>query len=110
MDFLSEEQLRVVCMDYLLPASTTVTATLNFAMAFLLNYPEVQTKMQEELDTKVGRDRLPTLDDRARLVDGTPFRLFVSGLIPFTATNSPPVISPYNTSYSVSQARRINHS
>jgi cytochrome P450 len=57
-------------MDYLLPGSTTVTATLSFAVAFLLNYPEVQTKMQEELDTIVGRDRLPTLDDRARSVNG----------------------------------------
>jgi cytochrome P450 len=48
------------------PASTTMTTTLNFALIFLLNYPEVQTKMQQELDNIVGRDRLPTLDDRAR--------------------------------------------
>jgi hypothetical protein len=68
-DFLSEEQLHVVCMDFLLPATTAATAVLNFSMAFLLNYPTVQTKMQEELDTKVGRDHLPTLDDRARLVN-----------------------------------------
>jgi cytochrome P450 len=72
MDSLSEEQLHALCLDYLLPGSTTVTATLNFAMAFLLNYPEVQTKMQEELDIKVGRDRLPTLDDRARSVNAIP--------------------------------------
>jgi hypothetical protein len=38
-------------------------------MAFLLNYPEVQTKMQQELDAVVGRDRLPTLDDRTRLLE-----------------------------------------
>jgi cytochrome P450 len=50
----------------LFPASTTVSSTLNFALAFLLNYPEVQSKMQQELDEVVGRDRLPTLDDRAR--------------------------------------------
>jgi cytochrome P450 len=66
----SEEQLHVVGVDYLFPASTTVTATLNFAMAFLINYPDVQTKMQEELDDVVGRDRLPTLDDRMRSVNG----------------------------------------
>jgi cytochrome P450 len=50
----------------LFPASTTVSSTLNFALAFLLNYPEVQSKMQQELDEVVGRERLPTLDDRAR--------------------------------------------
>jgi cytochrome P450 len=48
------------------PASTTMTSTLNFALIFLLNNPKVQTKMQHELDKVVGRDRLPTLDDRAR--------------------------------------------
>jgi cytochrome P450 len=48
---------------------TTVSTTLSFAMVFLLNYPEVQTKMQQELDAVVGRDRLPTLDDRARSVE-----------------------------------------
>jgi hypothetical protein len=46
--------------------STTVTATLNFAMDFLINCPEMQIKMQQELDYVVGRDRLPTLDDRTR--------------------------------------------
>jgi cytochrome P450 len=63
---LPEEQLVVIGTDFLFPASTTMSSTLNFALAFLLNYPEVQTKMQQELDKVVGRDRLPTLDDRAR--------------------------------------------
>jgi hypothetical protein len=67
--FVSEEQLQVLALDYLFPASTTVTSTLNFAMAFLMNYPDVQTKMQEELDDVIGRERLPTLDDRARSVN-----------------------------------------
>ena len=60
----SDEQFHVAGIDYLFPASTTVTATLNFATIFLLNYPEVQVKMQNELDAAIGRDRLPTLDDR----------------------------------------------
>jgi cytochrome P450 len=58
----------VIANDLLFPASTTVTSTINFAMAFLLKYPEVQTKVHQELDAVVGRDRLPTLDDRARSV------------------------------------------
>jgi cytochrome P450 len=43
-----------------------MSTTLNFALVYLLNYPEVQTKMQQELDNIVGRDHLPTLDDRKR--------------------------------------------
>jgi hypothetical protein len=66
---LPEQQLHVLGFDFLSAVSTTVTTTLNFAMAFLINYPEMQIKMQQELDTVVGRYRLPTLDDRTRSVD-----------------------------------------
>jgi len=59
----------VTCTDLLVPAATTVSSTLNFAMVFLLKYPEVQSKMQYEMDKEVGRDRLPTLNDRARSVE-----------------------------------------
>jgi cytochrome P450 len=33
----------------------------------LVLYPEAQTRAQAELDAVLGRDRLPTLDDRPRL-------------------------------------------
>jgi len=66
---LPDEQLAVTGTELLIPATTTVSSTLHFAMVVLLNYPEVQTKMQQEMDTVVGRDRLPTLDDRARSVE-----------------------------------------
>ena len=56
----------MVGIDYVFPASTTVTTTLTFATAFMLNYPHVQVKMQRELDAVIGRDRLPTLDDRSK--------------------------------------------
>jgi cytochrome P450 len=66
---LPDEQLAVTATDLLFPAATTVSSTLNFAMVFLLKHPEVQSKMQQEMDKEVGRDRLPTLDDRARSVE-----------------------------------------
>ena len=66
---LPDEQLAVTGTDLLFPSTTTVSSTLHFALVFLLNYPNVQTKMQQELDNVVGRDRLPTLDDRARSVE-----------------------------------------
>jgi cytochrome P450 len=66
INYLPDEQLAVAATDLLFPAATTVSTTLNFALVFLLKYPDVQTKMQQELDKVVGRDRLPTLDDRAR--------------------------------------------
>jgi len=69
INFLPDEQLAVTCTDLLFPAATTVSSTLNFSMVFLLKHPEVQSKMQQEMDKEVGRDRLPTLDDRARSVE-----------------------------------------
>jgi len=63
---LPDEQLVVTGTDFLFPGATAVSTTLNFALAFLLKYPEVQSKMQQELDKVLGRDRLPTLGDRAR--------------------------------------------
>ncbi|CDO78259.1 hypothetical protein BN946_scf184491.g4 [Trametes cinnabarina] len=47
-------------------ADTTAAALRNFTLAMMV-YPDVQRKAQEELDHVVGRDRLPTFDDRARL-------------------------------------------
>ncbi|EIM79655.1 cytochrome P450 [Stereum hirsutum FP-91666 SS1] len=45
---------------------TTSTLLTNFFLA-LLFFPETQRKAQAELDTIVGRDRLPNLDDRDTL-------------------------------------------
>jgi cytochrome P450 len=47
-------------------ADTTVSSILSFLLALVL-YPEVRIRGQEELDRVVGRDRLPTIDDRPAL-------------------------------------------
>jgi cytochrome P450 len=39
---------------------------LSFVVAILLR-PEIEKMAQEELDTVIGRERLPTLEDRPRL-------------------------------------------
>ncbi|CAE6485500.1 unnamed protein product, partial [Rhizoctonia solani] len=45
---------------------TTVGALMMFFYAMVL-YPEIQRKAQAELDAVVGSDRLPSINDRARL-------------------------------------------
>jgi len=47
-------------------SGTTVSTIISFILALVL-YPEVQTRGQEELDRVIGRDRLPTFDDRLAL-------------------------------------------
>ncbi|KAE9394070.1 cytochrome P450 [Gymnopus androsaceus JB14] len=49
-------------------ADTTVSAIYSFFKALAL-YPEVQTRAQEEIDSVVGNDRLPSFEDRAYATD-----------------------------------------
>ncbi|EJD41504.1 cytochrome P450 [Auricularia subglabra TFB-10046 SS5] len=51
---------------YLGGADTTVSVLMGFFLEMVF-CPEVQLKAQDELDRVVGRDRLPTFADRARL-------------------------------------------
>jgi cytochrome P450 len=43
-----------------------VTAIKSFFIA-MLRYPNIQKKAQDELDSVIGRERLPTFEDRPRL-------------------------------------------
>ncbi|XP_048827729.1 steroid 17-alpha-hydroxylase/17,20 lyase [Brienomyrus brachyistius] len=45
----------------------TTSTTLLWMIAFLLHYPKVQERIQQELDEQIGLDRSPTLEDRGRL-------------------------------------------
>jgi cytochrome P450 len=51
---------------YLAGADTTVAAVVSFFLAMII-YPEVQHRAQAELDSVVGRDRLPEFSDLQRL-------------------------------------------
>ncbi|XP_076735928.1 cytochrome P450 2J2 isoform X2 [Maylandia zebra] len=45
----------------------TASTTLRWALVFMMNYPEIQEKVQAEIDRVVGQSRLPTLADRPNL-------------------------------------------
>jgi cytochrome P450 len=45
----------------------TSSITLYFAIAYLINYPGIQRKIQEELDQVIGRDRIPEVTDLKEL-------------------------------------------
>ncbi|OTA95517.1 hypothetical protein M434DRAFT_393743 [Hypoxylon sp. CO27-5] len=51
---------------YTAGSDTTVSAIVCFFLAMTV-YPEVQRKAQEEIDRVVGKDRLPTMEDRENL-------------------------------------------
>ncbi|KAG1869143.1 hypothetical protein C8R48DRAFT_700366 [Suillus tomentosus] len=47
-------------------ATTTILVSMVFALA-MVSYPNVQKRGQVVIDSVVGRDRLPTFEDRASL-------------------------------------------
>ena len=53
--------------DVFLAGSETTSTTLTWAMLYMARYPEVQIKVQKELDLVVGHERMPSLRDRPDL-------------------------------------------
>jgi len=54
--------------DLFVAGGETTATTLRWAFLLLSWYPEVQKRMQEEIFSVVGRERLPTFDDREMYV------------------------------------------
>jgi Cytochrome P450 len=61
--------VRVSCnpVYFLLSTIMKTVSAMNFFILALTLFPQVQRRAQAELDVVVGRDRLPTFDDRPRL-------------------------------------------
>ncbi|KAJ8882485.1 hypothetical protein PR048_014296 [Dryococelus australis] len=64
---VAEEGLIVLCMDLFIAGSDTVSNTLEFCLLYMVLYQEVQRKVQEELDSVLGPECMPSAGDRTRL-------------------------------------------
>ncbi|XP_064113185.1 cytochrome P450 2L1-like isoform X2 [Macrobrachium nipponense] len=53
--------------DFFGAGSETTSSTIRWLIALLATHPEIQTKMQKEIDEVVPRDTLPSLQDKDRL-------------------------------------------
>lgn len=56
----------LTCTDVEMPSIQTESTLLTFMLA-MVRHPEVARRAQVEIDEAIGRDRLPTLDDRGSL-------------------------------------------
>ncbi|KAK4873499.1 hypothetical protein RN001_015528 [Aquatica leii] len=66
-DSFTDEQLLSLCLDLFMAGSETTSNTLGFAMLYMLKYPNVQKKVQDEIDDVVGRNRWPTMQDKINM-------------------------------------------
>lgn len=56
-----------VFRDLILAGTETTSGQLNFSLILLANNPDIQSRLQQEMDSVVSRDRLPSLEDKSRL-------------------------------------------
>ncbi|NWI68606.1 CP2DH protein, partial [Todus mexicanus] len=59
--------LRLVTADLFVAGSETTSTTLRWAVLYLLLHPEIQRKVQAEIDKVIGRERSPTMMDQASM-------------------------------------------
>jgi hypothetical protein len=63
-----EDQLIQTCTDTFMAGADTTGAGLEFAMFYMVSFPEIQRKVQEEIDTIVSQNGsdVITIDERPR--------------------------------------------
>ncbi|XP_063222973.1 probable cytochrome P450 304a1 [Bacillus rossius redtenbacheri] len=66
-DFFSEDKLLMIATDMMLPAIASMAAFISYILLQLMYHPRVMARAQDTLDSAVGKNRLPTLDDRHSL-------------------------------------------
>ncbi|XP_049828980.1 methyl farnesoate epoxidase-like [Schistocerca gregaria] len=64
----TESQLLMLCYDMFTAGAETTSNSLRFAFLMMLRHPDVLERVHKEIKEAVGVDRLPTLEDKDRLV------------------------------------------
>lgn len=59
--------LRLVAMDLFTAGSETTSTTLRWGLLYMLLHPEIQSKVQAEIDEVIGRERPPSMKDQANM-------------------------------------------
>lgn len=59
-----DEQIMQIIGDLFSAGMETIRTTLSWLIVYMLRNPSTKLKIQEELDRVVGRQRMPTMDDK----------------------------------------------
>ncbi|XP_066507984.1 cytochrome P450 2G1-like [Hoplias malabaricus] len=61
------DNLTATVQNLFLAGTETTSTTIRYALMLLIRHPEIQEQMQKEIDTVIGQDRSPAMDDRKSL-------------------------------------------
>ncbi|KAM8853350.1 cytochrome P450 2B11-like [Synchiropus picturatus] len=61
------ENLVGTVFNLFLAGTETTSSTIRYALNVLIKYPKIQEEMQQEIDSVVGRQRSPFMEDRKSL-------------------------------------------
>ncbi len=64
---INELNMKATVTQLFVAGSGSTVSVLRWAILYMMAYPEVQTKVQQEIDAAVGRDRLPNLSDKDKM-------------------------------------------
>ncbi|XP_056423499.1 cytochrome P450 1B1 [Hyla sarda] len=67
LHLLETEHIPATVCDIFGASQDTLSTALLWLVFYLIRYPEIQKKMQQEVDKVIGRDRLPCVDDQSSL-------------------------------------------
>ncbi|KAJ8362070.1 hypothetical protein AAFF_G00398200 [Aldrovandia affinis] len=62
-----EENLCICTLDLFVAGTETTSTTLNWGLLYMINYPDLQEKVQVEIDHVIGQSRPPCMADRANM-------------------------------------------
>ncbi|PKU35690.1 cytochrome p450 2j2-like [Limosa lapponica baueri] len=62
-----EENLVACALDLLFAGTETTSTTIRWALLYMAMYPEIQARVQAEIDAVIGQARQPSLEDRNNL-------------------------------------------
>ncbi|XP_069508841.1 cytochrome P450 2D17-like isoform X2 [Ambystoma mexicanum] len=63
----SQENLLFTTSDLFGAGTETTSTTLRWGLLYMLLYPDVQRRVHEEIDSVIGRDRKPTMQDQVNM-------------------------------------------
>ena len=63
--FCTDLNMLITLLDLFVAGAETSSSIMQWAMLYMIMWPEIQTNVQNEIDSVIG-GRMPTLDDRPR--------------------------------------------